>query len=74
LPSFGPAFRPVGLFDDGGVGVGTVVAGAHAVVVVVEWRGRREALTMVVVSWQSCVTICDDGIRMAAIAGFADSG
>jgi hypothetical protein len=38
LPSFGPAFRPVGLFEgggDGGEGVGTVMAGVHAVVVVV---------------------------------------
>jgi hypothetical protein len=38
LPSFGPAFRPVGLFEgggDGGEGVRTVVAGVHAVVVVV---------------------------------------
>jgi hypothetical protein len=38
LPSFGPAFRPVGLFEggvDGGEGVGMVVAGMHAVVVVV---------------------------------------
>ena len=38
-------FRPVGLFEgggDGGEGVGTVMAGVHAVVVVVEWRGGRE--------------------------------
>jgi hypothetical protein len=38
LPSFGPAFHPVGLFeggDDGGEGMGMVVAGMHAVVVVV---------------------------------------
>jgi hypothetical protein len=38
LPSFGPAFHPVGLFEgdgDGGEGVGTVAAGVHAVVVVV---------------------------------------
>jgi hypothetical protein len=59
LPSFGPAFRPVGSFDgdgDGGVGVGTVVAGVHAVVVVAErgggvdndGGGGWEALTTVV--------------------------
>jgi hypothetical protein len=57
LLSFGPAFRPVGLFEgggDGGEGMGTVVVGVHAVVVVVERRGGREggreaALTTVVV-------------------------
>ena len=38
LPSFGPTFNPVGLFEgdgDGGEGMGTVVASVHAVVVVV---------------------------------------
>jgi hypothetical protein len=38
LPSFGPAFRPIGLFEgggDGGEGMGVVVAGVYAVVVVV---------------------------------------
>jgi hypothetical protein len=37
LLSFGPVFRPVGLFEgggDGGEGVGMVVVGVHAVVVV----------------------------------------
>jgi hypothetical protein len=52
VASFGPAFRPVGLFEGGGggEGVGMVMAGVHTVVVVVEWRGGREAaLTPVVV-------------------------
>jgi hypothetical protein len=37
------AFNPVSLFEggsDGGEGMGMVVAGGHAVVVVIEWRGR----------------------------------
>jgi hypothetical protein len=39
LPSFGPTFCPVSLFEggsDGGEGVGMVVAGVHAVVVVIK--------------------------------------
>jgi hypothetical protein len=43
--SFGPAFHPAGLFEgggDGGEGMGTVMVGVHAVVVVVEQRGGRE--------------------------------
>jgi hypothetical protein len=43
LLSFGPTFCPVSLFEgggDGGEGMGTVVAGVHAVVVVIKWRGR----------------------------------
>jgi hypothetical protein len=42
LPSFGPAFCPAGMFEgggDGGEGMGTVMVGVHAVVVVVEQRG-----------------------------------
>ena len=43
LPSFGPVFCPVGLFEgggDGGEGMGTVVVGVHTVVVVVRWMGE----------------------------------
>ena len=46
--SFGPTFHPVSSFvggGDGGFGMGAVEAGVHTVVVVVEWRGRREAVS-----------------------------
>jgi hypothetical protein len=44
VASFGPTFHPVGLFEGGGggEGMGTVMAGVHAVVVVIEWRGGKE--------------------------------
>jgi len=37
---------------DGGVGMGMVVAGVHAVVVV-EWRGGREVALMMAAWWLS---------------------
>ena len=49
------------------MGVGTVVAGVHVVVLVVEWRGGREAASTVVVMVVVVVDVDVDGCGGAAV-------